>query len=533
MKAAQHISAAIDNGRNDFWSRHWARIHVLRTGQEGITPLVVFRILFGLVVAFGAVRFMAEGWIETLLVEPTFFFNFWGFEWLPRPNRGAAYALYGVIAASALAVSLGYRYRWAVAVLLVSFTYAELLDATNYLNHYYLVILLTVLLLITPAHRAVSLDVIAGRVKQQLFVPKWHRYVLLLQLALVYVFAGLAKVNSDWLLEAMPMAIWLPERAHYPILGQLFEQPWVAFAFSWAGCLYDLTIVAFLLWMPTRKWAYLAVLVFHLLTWWLFNIGLFPLIMMTSTVLFFSPQEQARFFKKFRDYVFSLRSQAEVFYQEVVLWNSHPELGRENVGVGTSNGVLNTRPYGGSFHLKSELKGAPALRAEHPTPSIHPANASLKSALSISTFTTVALALYFLLQLALPLRTLFYPSPTAWSEEGYRFGWRVMLVEKAGNAVFTVTDQATGRRAEVRNLDYLTPYQEKQMAIQPDFILQFAKHLSTDFNNRHLFVDPVVNVQSFVSLNGRRSRRLIDPNTNLASESDGLSPKPWILPFER
>ncbi|MFK8058285.1 MAG: HTTM domain-containing protein [Saprospiraceae bacterium] len=537
MSSPQHISIATDNGRNDFWQR-----------LEGITPLVVFRILFGLVVAFGAVRFMTEGWIETLLVEPDFFFSFWGFGWIPRPNRIVAYALYGLITASAVAVSLGYRYRWSLAILLFSFTYAELLDATNYLNHYYLVVLLTILMLFTPAHRAFSMDVRSGRVKQQLKVPKWHRHVLMLQLALVYIFAGLAKVDSDWLLEAMPMAIWLPERAHYPIVGQLLKQPWVAFVLSWAGCLYDLTIVAFLLWRPTRKWAYAAVIVFHMMTWSLFNIGLFPLIMMTSTLLFFNPKEQQDFLNRIRYRLLSWRYRGEMFLEEVVLWNSHPEL--RAAGIWSSAGVWNTQHIEENSNMKPDQGQVPVLCSEHVTvakPSkiiktcsehltvaaLNTSQKNQRNLLGGSSLTASFLAFYFLIQLVLPLRTLAYPGPAAWGEEGYRFGWRVMLVEKAGNATFTVTDKATGRRAEVNNQDYLTPYQEKQMAIQPDFILQFAKHVATDFETRHLFVDPIVNVESFVALNGRRSRRLINLNSDLAAEENGLSPKPWILPFER
>jgi len=531
MSKAQHIPNASTSGRNDFWSNQSESMRSLIRGHEGITPLVVFRILFGLVVAYGAVRFVAEGWIELLLVEPKFYFSFWGFDWIPRPSRTAAYVLYGVIAASALAVSLGYRYRWSVAILFVSFTYAELLDATNYLNHYYLVILLTILLFFTPAHRAFSLDLWAGRVNQQLTVARRHRYVLLAQLAIVYFFAGLAKVNADWLVEAMPMAIWLPERAHYPIVGGLFEQPLTAYAFSWAGCLYDLTIVGFLLWRPTRKWAYLAVIVFHMMTWALFNIGLFPLIMMTTTLLFFSPQEQMDFLQKIKVWLLTLNKECNLFIDEVVLWNSHPNVRLSTTAVSATG----RRRLGLTFFDAENLLGTQKTEKceQHGLSLTSTSLGGEDAPHRFQKLMQLSLLAYFLIQLALPLRTIFYPGPAAWGEEGYRFGWRVMLVEKAGNARFTITDQTTGRRMEIDNLDYLTPYQEKQMAIQPDFILQFAKHIAEDFKTRHLFTDPAVTVESYVSLNGRRSRRLIDPQTNLVLEDNGLSPKPWILPFEQ
>ena len=86
-------------------------------------------------------------------------------------------------------------------------------------------------------------------------------------------------------------------------------------------------------------------------------------------------------------------------------------------------------------------------------------------------------AVHFALQVIVPLRAFAYPGHLFWTEQGYRFSWRVMLMEKAGYAVFRVHDPATGRRWEASNYEHLTPNQEKMMATQPDMILQFAHHL--------------------------------------------------------
>ncbi|NJL75836.1 MAG: HTTM domain-containing protein [Saprospiraceae bacterium] len=86
----------------------------------------------------------------------------------------------------------------------------------------------------------------------------------------------------------MPLAIWLPTKADFPILGSLFAQPLTAHLFSWFGAIYDLTIPFFLLNTYTRPFAYIAVITFHVLTKMLFNIGLFPWIMIFSTLIFFS-----------------------------------------------------------------------------------------------------------------------------------------------------------------------------------------------------------------------------------------------------
>lgn len=180
-----------------------------------INPLITFRFLFGMLMAVGAIRFMLSDWIQKLYVEPTFFFKFYGFEWVTVPSETGCYILYLLIAISALGIALGAFYRLSAIVFFVTFTYSELLDATNYLNHYYLVILLSFLLIFLPAHKKYSVDVWRKPAIKTDKVPAWTIYIIIFQLCCVYFFAGLAKLNPDWLFRAMPMAIWLQiGRAH-------------------------------------------------------------------------------------------------------------------------------------------------------------------------------------------------------------------------------------------------------------------------------------------------------------------------------
>ena len=432
--------------------------HRLLFTPLAIAPLVTFRILLGGLLCVGALRFIAAGWVETLYLEPTFFFHFYGFGWAEPLGATGMYALYGLIALSGLLVSLGAFYRLAAPVLFLSFTYAELVDATNYLNHYYLVCLLLFGLLFVPAHRAFSVDVRRGVVGPLRTVPAWCIRVFMVQLTIVYFYAGFAKLDHDWLVNAMPLAVWLPERAHLPVLGYFFQFGWVAYAFSWFGALYDLSI-GFLLWNKTlRPWAYAAVVVFHGLTRVLFNIGLFPYIMIFGTLIFFSGAWHERLL-----------------------------------------GFLGYRPNGAD-HAPKAVRWVP-----------------------------VAVGMFFTIQLLLPLRFLAYPGELLWTEQGYRFAWRVMLVEKSGTITFTVADLTDGRRTEIVNGDYLTRFQEKQLAIQPDFILQFAHYLADEYRTKHGFAHPAVYADAYVSLNGRRAQRLIDPTVDLAAEAEGWGPKAWIL----
>mgnify|MGYP006061614115 FL=1 len=125
-----------------------------------------------------------------------------------------------------------------------------------------------------------------------------------------------------------------------------------------------------------------------------------------------------------------------------------------------------------------------------------------------------------------------YPEELFWTEEGYRFSWRVMLMEKAGYAQFTVKDSKSGKMFAVDNSDFLTAFQEKQMSTQPDFIVQYAHYLGSHFASQgHQNI--AVYVESYVALNGRLSQQYIDPKVNLLEVEDTFKHKDWILNFKQ
>jgi len=143
------------------------------------------------------------------------------------------------------------------------------------------------------------------------------------------------------------------------------------------------------------------------------------------------------------------------------------------------------------------------------------------------------LGLHFCLQLGLPLRRhVLYTGNALWTEEGYRFSWWVMLVEKEGVATFTVKDPNTGREWEVDNRQHLMPFQEKRMSVRPDHILQYAHYLADYYQKKEGATTAEVYAQVYVTLNGRLSQTLIDPTVNLAAEERHWRPKTWIVPLK-
>jgi len=252
-----------------------------------LAPLVVFRLIFGALTLFGTVRFIANGWVQKMYIDPTHFFGFYGFEWV-RPLPGTwMYLPFFLMIIGSLCILLGMLYRWGTVLFFLSFTYVELLDKTNYLNHYYFISLVGFLLIFLPANQHFSLDRRVGWTKE-IIGKHWHTDILKFQLGVVYFFAGIAKLNSDWLLEAQPLATWLQAHHHLPLVGALMDEKWVAYTFSWFGCAYDLSIPFVLLSNRLRPFGYVLVVVFHLLTWFLFPIGVFPWVMIFSTTVFFS-----------------------------------------------------------------------------------------------------------------------------------------------------------------------------------------------------------------------------------------------------
>ena len=138
---------------------------------------------------------------------------------------------------------------------------------------------------------------------------------------------------------------------------------------------------------------------------------------------------------------------------------------------------------------------------------------------------------YFFLQLLIPIRFLLYPGKLLWTEEGYRFSWRVMLMEKGGTTFFRVIDSTSNRRIEVNNCEFITGYQERMMETQPDMMLQYAKILKRAFEKQGI-QHAGVQVESYVTLNGTGSRLFIDSTVNLAAQKETwFGHKKWILPY--
>ena len=425
-----------------------------------ILPLVTFRVVFGLMMLISTGRFLSLGWVKDHYLDAKVSFKYFGFEWVQMPSAFWLYGLHYLMLAAALGITLGAFYRLSAVVFFLTFTYVQLIDLSYYLNHYYFVSLVALLLIFIPANAAKSVDAWRNPALFRAQVPAWCVNIIKFQIALVYVYAGLAKINYDWLILALPLKIWLPAADKILVLGSFFKLQIMPYLFSWGGMLYDTFIVFFLMYRPTRIVAYMAVLAFHIVVGILFQIGVFPLVMIGATLIFFSDDWHGRLWQWIKSDV--------------------------------------TKP-GEKFIL---------FHTSH-------------------IITPYIITSYIVFQLLFPLRYLLYDGNVFWHEQGYRFSWRVMLMEKAATATFYVKDNQTGREGVVNNADFLCSHQEKQMAMQPDLILQYAHYLQ-DYYHKQGIKSLQVRAEVYATLNARPSRLLIDPQVDLTKIKDGWRQKAWV-----
>lgn len=447
--------------------------------------VAAFRIAYGLLVAYGSIRFLTRGWVDALYLEPAHHLTYPGFEWV-RPLASPWMHLHMVaLAGLGLCIAVGYRHRLAAALFVVGFAYTELIEASLYLNHYWFVTLAGLLLWLLPVGHRWSLDAALGRAAAAPVVPAGAVWALRAQIAVVYGFAGLAKLNPDWLFEAQPLRLWLADRTHLPLIGPLLDEPAVAYLASWWGVFFDCTVVGWLLWRRSRPWAFAALVAFHLATAALFQIGIFPWVMILAALVFFAPDWPRRL----------TRAARSAFNGDTTRTGDAPTVSAEPVD-------------GGALAVDGGLVA--------PVP-------------AVGRVRLVLLGLLAVVQLVLPLRHYAVDGNVRWTEEGYYLAWRVMLTEKAGHVEYAVTDPSSGDTWTADPGLVLTDWQAAHAATRPDMVHATARLIADHYRRRGV-ADPEVRADAWVTMNGRPVRRLVDPEVDLAAHARGFSlPPGWIL----
>ena len=255
-----------------------------------ISWLVYFRIGFGVLMVWQAVRYLSQGWVRKNWIGHDFHFKFPLFEWVqPLPGDGMI-VLFWVLAALALFVAAGFLYRLTATLLFLGHAYVFLIEKACYQNHAYLILLLLFLSIFLPANRSTSVDALMRPKIRSQQAPTWTLWLLRFQIAVPYFFGGIAKLNADWF-RGEPLREWLPRKADFPIFGPHFanNEDWAIYLFSYSGLMLDLLAVPLLLWRRTRLMAFAGLFLFHCSNARLFALDIFPWMMIVLTAVFLAP----------------------------------------------------------------------------------------------------------------------------------------------------------------------------------------------------------------------------------------------------
>ncbi len=439
------------------------------------TALVVFRVFFGLLMWIESWGAIATGWVKRTFVDPDFTFTFMGFEWTQPLLGEGMYVYYFIMGVFGIGIMLGYKYVWSALGFFLMWSLSYFMQKSNYNNHYYLIMLISGLMILVPANRYFSLDAKRNPEIKSHTTPNWVILLFKIQVSLVYLYAAIAKLYPGWY-ENRFLSIRLERSAQWfeNKLGDNFISDWVRleplqYGLTYTGILFDFLVAPLLYFKQTRWIAFVALVIFHLTNSALLHIGIFPFFALALSVFFFSTDRV--------------------------------------------NGIF-------------KLKGEEAQKEEKKE--ITTKNIRLKMNPVIMIF----FALFLSIQAILPLRHWAISDDVLWTEEGHRLSWRMMLRTKStqGIAKFKVVIPETQEVIWENPLQYLSLDQAYTMSSKPDMIWQFAQYLEKTYQEKGI-EDIEIYVTSRVSVNGSPYYDLIDGTVDLTSIPwKRFGHQDWILP---
>lgn len=427
-------------------------------------PIVAFRLAFGAAMAMWSVYMLVSGAVNSFYIEPDFFFTYPGFDWVkPFPGAGM-HTVFIALCISALMISTGYYFRIASVSFTLLFAYITLIDRANYLSYYYYVLLIGFMLSISPANRLFSIDLIRKPLLRVDNIPRWSVLAFKIQVALVFIFAGMAKMNSDWLNEGMPVNMWLQRLSDNGIIPfpESLTTGFFPILLSWALIMFDFIIPHFLLDKKTAAGAVLTVVIMQIIAIFLFPAGFFPVLTAFSCLIFLPERIVNKFLSRVAYFLYDVFEFAgDVFNQ------------------------------GGSFMLQYRKKRLfPFL-----------------------------LLLFFSIQILLPVTLFLNWGSDRWADSAFRFSWDIRMHNKTGEAHFYIIDEENGTSKNIFVKQYLTSHQIKMMSEDPALIKQFADYLISEEIENSNRSNYTVRADATVSLNGRTPQPLFKDSWEISREA--------------
>lgn len=419
--------------------------------------LVAFRVAFGLAMAVWALYMIFWGQVSELYIQPKYYFSYPGLHWIQPLSGIGMYLVFSLLCVSALMLAAGWFFRFNTLFFTALFAYISLIDQANYLSYYYYVLLMALMLALSPANRLFSIDLIRKPAIRVDLIPRWSILAFEIQVALVFIFAGMAKLNADWLFAGRPLNIWLENVG----MNFGFQFPdWIIsgiipILISWILLLFDFIIPHFLLDKSTSVLAFKWVLIVQLIAIILFPSGFFPVIILFSSIVFLPAELIRRWISGISYLLFDLfQFKGDVFKR------------------------------GGTHLLQYRKK------------KLFP----------------IILCLFLGAQIILPVVLFLQWGSERWANEAFNFSWDIRIQEKNSRIWVWKQNTQTGNNEEIKLGRYLSPHQIRHMAESPGMILQFITNKKKDASALNDDFLGKIHVLSTVSLNGSAPQPFVDCN---------------------
>lgn len=434
-------------------------------GKVNIGSLVAFRIMFGFLSAIELVRYVFLGWVDKYFSPDQLHFNYVGFSWVVPPPGLGMHLIFLVAAACAIGIACGWCYRITSVLFSLLFSYIFLIDKANYQNHFYLILLLSLVLILMPAHAAFSYDAKHRPIIATDHAPKWCLWILRFQFAIIFLFTAIARVDIHWAVYGGEAPSWFNQfiDSLKPTISMLGDDD-VLDSVYWGLIALDLATFIGLMWRVTRIYTVLFIIGTNLARATYFDLGVQPWLLIASSLLFLRP-EWPHFYRR--------------------LWPAYDDRILPQ--------ILNHKPVYRNF------------------------------------IATVAILAYVGFQLTLPLRHLAYPTELDWSQESSRFSWGIRPKNRFGDVKIYVASSIYQKKTRINLRHYLSEHQIRTMRVWPDLVHDFAFVLRRYYKKQgHQSISVYASVSYSIDGQNFQLLTNPDVNL-LAYPRSFLSQQPWMV----
>ena len=433
----------------------------------------LYRIVFGCFMVYQMIYYINIDYVVQFMTGPEFLFPYQDAEFLKPLSESTLDILNIGLLVSAILIALGFWYRYAMIYFFVVFTYFTFVDKTLYNNHLYLMSLISLVMIFMNADKMYSVKSYFSKKKISKTIPAWNQYILMFLIALPYFFGGIAKISPNWLDTNFTQIIIENSRGSF--LNTLFSDSFLSGFITYGGIIYDLLIVFILLFKRTRVLGIILVLIFNLTNnFILFNdIGLFPFLMICSTIVFFDSEKVGNFISK----LFKKKENNDDAIQ--------PEI------------------QSGNWTFSQKL-------------------------------TSIVLVLFVIFHLIMPFRYLMFTDNPEWTGIASRFSWRMKMQSKEiTNFDVTMVDKLSKDVMEIDVTTFLTKNQLVHIAEDQYNLVYLAKYLKQKALKQYKDVDPIIHMDLKVKFNGLPSQNMFPYTTELTQiDEQNYTDDSWMLPLK-